>query len=120
MIEINDHIFQFYSRYNEVAYALYDTIAEYTLDIQAVSCDEMLVDITELVRACSINPMDFSQVLRDEMFQKTQCRASVGLGPNLLLARMATRYQVINNIHRMTDARFLMFFFSLLFQESQA
>ena len=77
--------------YNEVAYSLYDTVAEYTLDIQAVSCDEMLVDITELVQECRISPLDFAQVLRDEIFAKTKCKASVGIGPNLLLARMATR-----------------------------
>lgn len=77
--------------YNQVAYTLYDTVAKYTLDIQAVSCDEMLVDITEVIRSCRIDPLDFAQELRTQIHNATQCHASVGLGPNLLLARMATR-----------------------------
>eukprot|EP00095_Tigriopus_kingsejongensis_P006647 snap_masked-scaffold363_size195477-processed-gene-0.12 protein:Tk06647 transcript:snap_masked-scaffold363_size195477-processed-gene-0.12-mRNA-1 annotation:"hypothetical protein DAPPUDRAFT_324417" len=77
--------------YNEVAYQLYDIVAQYTLDIQAVSCDEMLVDITEVINACHIAPLDFAQHLRGEIWAATRCHASVGLGPNLLLARLATR-----------------------------
>lgn len=38
--------------YQEVAKTLYDTVARYTLDIQAVSCDEMLVDLGELLGDC--------------------------------------------------------------------
>ena len=38
--------------YQEVAKTLYDTVARYTLDIQAVSCDEMLVDLGELLDDC--------------------------------------------------------------------
>ncbi|TRY61780.1 hypothetical protein TCAL_06254 [Tigriopus californicus] len=77
--------------YNQVAYTLYDTVAKYTLDIQAVSCDEMLVDITEVISSCRIDPLDFAQEVRTQIQNATQCHASVGLGPNLLLARMATR-----------------------------
>ncbi len=78
--------------YQEVAKVLYDTVASYALDIQAVSCDEMFVDITDVLNECRMSdPLDFAAVLRKEVFEKTQCRASVGLGPNVLLARMATR-----------------------------
>ena len=38
--------------YQEVAKTLYDTVAKYTLDIQAVSRDEMLVDLTEVLNDC--------------------------------------------------------------------
>lgn len=56
--------------YQEVAQCLYNTVAGYTLDIQAVSCDEMLVDITEVVNTCQVDPVDFSECLRNEIFEQ--------------------------------------------------
>jgi hypothetical protein len=38
-----------------------------------------------------IGARDFAEVLRAEIFEATECTASVGLGPSLLLARLATR-----------------------------
>ena len=46
--------------YQEVAHALYNSVARFTLDIQAVSCDEMLVDLTELLNSCYVTARDFS------------------------------------------------------------
>ncbi|XP_063236410.1 DNA repair protein REV1 [Bacillus rossius redtenbacheri] len=77
--------------YQEVARALYDTVAEYTLDIEAVSCDEMFVDCTELLRRAEVTPLEFATVLRREIRERTGCTASTGLGPSPLLARLATR-----------------------------
>ena len=80
-----------FESYEEVSKTLYDTVAQYTLDIQAVSCDEMLVDLSEIIQECSISPHDFAQVLRQEMRDKTDCNASVGIGSSILLARVATK-----------------------------
>lgn len=77
--------------YNKVAYALYDTVADYTLDIQAVSCDEMMVDITDVLNSCRVEPMEYANFLRGEIHRQTECNASVGLGSSLLLARVATK-----------------------------
>ncbi len=80
-----------FESYQIVAKTLYDTVAEYTLDIQAVSCDEMLVDLSGVVRDRSISPEDFAEHLRREIREKTDCNASVGIGTSILLARVATR-----------------------------
>ena len=80
-----------FESYQQVARTLYDTVAQYTLDIQAVSCDEMLVDLTDVIQDRSISSIDFAQHLRQEMKIKTGCNASVGLGSSILLARMATK-----------------------------
>ncbi len=77
--------------YQEVARVLYDTVASITLDIQAVSCDEMLADITDVVNSLRVEPMHVAEFLREQIFSKTQCKASVGLGSSILLARVATR-----------------------------
>lgn len=77
--------------YKEVSYTLYDTVASYTLNIEAVSCDEMYVDCTDIINEMNITPMDFAEVLRREIKEKTGCPASAGFGPNPLMARLATK-----------------------------
>ncbi|XP_078514140.1 DNA repair protein REV1 [Lissotriton helveticus] len=80
-----------FDSYKEVARTLYETLASYTHDIEAVSCDEALVDITEILAECRLTPDDIASAIRTEIREKTNCAASVGLGSNILLARMATR-----------------------------
>ncbi|XP_036023733.1 DNA repair protein REV1 isoform X2 [Onychomys torridus] len=77
--------------YKEVAHAMYETLASYTHSIEAVSCDEALVDIADILAETKLNPDEFATALRMEIKDKTKCAASVGIGSNILLARMATR-----------------------------
>ncbi|XP_050677411.1 DNA repair protein Rev1 [Leptidea sinapis] len=77
--------------YKEVAYTLYNTIAQYTLDIEAVSCDEMYVDCTTLLKDLNVDVVDFATVLREEIKEKTGCPCSTGFGGNRLQARLATK-----------------------------
>ncbi|XP_022119672.2 DNA repair protein Rev1 [Pieris rapae] len=77
--------------YKEVAYTLYNTIAQYTLDIEAVSCDEMYVHCTDLLKNLNVSPEDFATVLREEIREKTGCPCSTGFGGNRLQARLATK-----------------------------
>lgn len=55
-------------------------LSSYTHDIEAVSCDEMLVDCTDLLADVGAAPLDFASVLRQEIQEKTRCSASVGMG----------------------------------------
>uniref|UniRef100_A0A182NIP1 DNA repair protein REV1 n=1 Tax=Anopheles dirus TaxID=7168 RepID=A0A182NIP1_9DIPT len=78
--------------YREVAHQLYDTIAQYTLDIEAVSCDEMFVDLTELLQVTGVDVMEFVSYVRQQITTATGgCACSAGVGSNRLQARMATK-----------------------------
>nr|XP_016934993.1 DNA repair protein REV1 [Drosophila suzukii] len=77
--------------YKEVASTLYDTVAQYTLNIEAVSCDEMFVELTDLVNDLGVDVMAFVGHLRHEVHTKTGCPCSAGVAGNKLLARMATK-----------------------------
>lgn len=77
--------------YQEVSYTLYDTVASYTLDIEAVSCDEMYANCTKILGESGLTPMEFATVVRQEIRKKTGCPVSTGFGSNKLLARLATR-----------------------------
>ncbi|XP_067842338.1 DNA repair protein REV1 isoform X2 [Heptranchias perlo] len=80
-----------FKAYKEVASIMYETLASYTYDIEAVSCDEALVDVTAIRAETGLTPDEIATVIRSEIKEKTKCTASVGMGSNILLARMATR-----------------------------
>ncbi|XP_013397890.1 DNA repair protein REV1 [Lingula anatina] len=77
--------------YKTVAQQLYDIIASYTHDIEAVSCDEMYVDCTELLQDTGASPEELAAIVRQQIREVTKCNASAGLAGNILLARMCTR-----------------------------
>ncbi|KAL6433885.1 hypothetical protein ACFW04_005835 [Cataglyphis niger] len=77
--------------YKKVSYILYNTVASYTLDIEAVSCDELYADCTKILEASALSPLEFATIIRKEIKQKTDCPVSTGFGNNRLQARLATR-----------------------------
>ncbi|XP_003427447.1 DNA repair protein REV1 [Nasonia vitripennis] len=77
--------------YKEVSYTLYDTLASYTLDIEAVSCDEMYADCTKILKVSGLTPLEFATIIRNEIKKKTGCPVSTGFGENKLQARLATK-----------------------------
>ncbi|XP_040056729.2 DNA repair protein REV1 isoform X2 [Gasterosteus aculeatus] len=80
-----------FEAYKEVAITMYETLAGYTHDIEALSCDEVLIDGSALLAELSVKPEDLANAIRAEIKEKTGCCASVGMGSNILLARLATR-----------------------------
>lgn len=77
--------------YRQVSHILYNTVAAFTLDIEAVSCDEMFVDCADVLQLSCTSPMQFASFLRQEIEDKTGCTASAGFGSNCLQARLATK-----------------------------
>ena len=63
-----------------------------TLDIEPGSCDELLVDVTSVLRSIpGSSPLSLAAFLRRRIFQETGCTASVGIGNNRLLAKLASK-----------------------------
>ncbi|KAK6753553.1 hypothetical protein RB195_012880 [Necator americanus] len=82
-----------FDEYRVVAKAIYTIVSRYTLEIKAVSCDEMYIDFTNLLKELRINnAASVAEHLRAEIKRETGCPASVGIGSNTLIARLATRY----------------------------
>ncbi|XP_015925771.2 DNA repair protein REV1 [Parasteatoda tepidariorum] len=93
-----------FESYSEVSRQLYDIVSSYTLDIEAVSVDELYIDCTELLRHTKVSSSMFASVLREEVFEKTKCTASAGLGSNMLLARLATKIGKPNGQYHVLDS----------------
>lgn len=64
----------------------------YTHDIEALSCDEVLIDGSALVSELGISPEDLAKTIRVEIKEKTGCCASVGMGEFMC--------QIVENITR--------------------
>lgn len=61
------------------------------MDVEAVSCDEMFVNLSDVLKIVNCTVDEFVTHVRDEIFQKTKCPCSAGCGENRLQARMATK-----------------------------
>lgn len=52
------------------------------MDVEAVSCDEMYVNLTEVLRILECSVDEFVSHIRNEIITKTQCPCSAGVGQN--------------------------------------
>ncbi|KAG9339445.1 hypothetical protein JZ751_023582 [Albula glossodonta] len=80
-----------FQAYKEVALAMYETLASYTHDIEALSCDEALMDASGMLAELGVSPDELASAIRADVKERTGCSASIGMASNILLARMATR-----------------------------
>ncbi|KAF9161821.1 deoxycytidyl transferase [Actinomortierella ambigua] len=108
-----------FEKYESISLDFYRILLQYADDLQAVSVDEALVDISSRVLPTwndhelgtntgassssssspwpgttpdvRMPPEEFAQRLRGEIFAATGCQASVGIGPNILLAKLSTK-----------------------------
>ncbi|XP_074275494.1 DNA repair protein REV1 [Silene latifolia] len=77
-----------FKAYEEVADQFYNILHQHCNKVQAVSCDEAFLDITDSEVK---DPEILASVIRKEIFETTGCTASVGIAGNMLMARLATR-----------------------------
>ena len=74
-----------FDKYEAMSETVFRIFFRYTSAVQAVSCDEAYLDVTGLGDA-----MELVARMRRDIQAETSCRASAGVGPNMLLARLAT------------------------------
>ncbi|KAG5641801.1 hypothetical protein DXG03_004167 [Asterophora parasitica] len=87
--------------YKQLSLKFYTILMKHADDLQAVSVDEALIDVTSfVVQLCSrgsqdseaVDPArDFAEMIRAQVRKATGCEVSIGISHNILLARLATR-----------------------------
>lgn len=101
-----------FQQYEDISIEFYKILLGYADELQAVSVDEALVDIsskcipswgarsngskfsvsgTPDADPSRMSPAAFALKVREEIFLATGCHASVGIGPNILLAKLSTK-----------------------------
>ena len=76
-----------FDRFDAVSQQLFDTLASFSAAMQPVSIDEAYLDVTGIAD----DPMQLAGVIRESILKATKCPASIGIGPNKLVAKLATR-----------------------------
>jgi DNA repair protein REV1 len=79
-----------FKAYREVSQTFYEILVHYSAAVEAVSCDEAYLELTEYCRDFD-HVSQVIQELRDEIQAKTGCAVSAGISQSMLLARMSTR-----------------------------
>ncbi|KAJ6620397.1 hypothetical protein B0H10DRAFT_2207916 [Mycena sp. CBHHK59/15] len=90
-----------FERYKDLSLKFYTVLMSHADDLEAISIDEVLVDVTTAVshlrsraarQGSPHDPAkDFAESIRTEVREATGCEISVGISHNVLLARLATR-----------------------------
>ncbi|KAL1749014.1 hypothetical protein HDZ31DRAFT_28605 [Schizophyllum fasciatum] len=89
-----------FERYKEFSLKFYTILMSHADDLQAVSVDEALIDVSSTVNqlrsSALISPTsdpakDLAESIRSQVRNATGCEVSIGIAHNILLARLATR-----------------------------
>ncbi len=78
-------------RYMEVSADIYSTYLKFIApeDIHVYSIDECFIDVTKYLKLYNKTPKEIAQMLLDEVYKSTGLTATVGIGTNLFLAKVA-------------------------------
>ena len=78
-------------RYMEVSASIYGVLLEYVApeDIHVYSIDEYFIDVTPYSRLYKKSYYDLALLFKDKVLDRTHIHATVGLGSNLFLAKVA-------------------------------
>lgn len=85
--------------YNKITVILYEIFLSHSDVLQAVSVDEALLDVSKIIANKSQDNVsnedeivsNLAEDIRNLVRERTSCEASVGIGSNILLAKLATR-----------------------------
>ncbi|KAH8100333.1 DNA repair protein [Cristinia sonorae] len=94
-----------FQRYKQFSLQFYTILMSHADDLQAVSVDEALIDVTSSVQRIqteisqsqnsSASPIDpakqFAEAIRAQVRRATGCEVSIGIAHNIMLARVASR-----------------------------
>lgn len=78
-------------KYIDYAAEIYGIYLKYMSkdDIHVYSIDECIIDVTDYLKLYNVRAKEFAQFLMDEIGRKTGIPSTVGIGPNMYLAKIA-------------------------------
>ncbi|KAK9367838.1 hypothetical protein V1509DRAFT_625497 [Lipomyces kononenkoae] len=95
-----------FDAYEEASSCMYSVLIDVGADkIEAVSIDEALIDVSSLCWSpnddeIQMKSHDLAKSIRNKVFELTQCHVSVGIGGNILQAKLATKWAKPAGQHR--------------------
>ncbi|KAJ3023570.1 deoxycytidyl transferase [Thoreauomyces humboldtii] len=87
-----------FEEYDRCSKALYTILLQHGDQVQAVSCDEAYLEVSSPGSSRGFE-IELADIIRREILEQTGCNASIGIGSNMLVARMATGVAKPNGVH---------------------
>lgn len=81
-----------YAWYKELSESFMNIIRSYTDEIEQASIDECYADMTEVIKRYS-KPLDLAFEIQKRILNEVKLQCSIGIGPNMFLAKMASDYK---------------------------
>lgn len=97
-----------FARYEEISTQIHEVFESISPKVEALSLDEAYLDVTEN----NLNEpiaQKLAQLIKDQIFQKTGLTSSAGVGPNKLIAKIASDIQKPNGLTVIPPHRVLNF-----------
>ncbi len=92
-----------FQKYHEASEEVFKIFHEYTDLVQGLSLDEAYLDVTDSPH-CHGSATLIAQEIRKKIFERTKLTASAGIGPNKLIAKLASDYNKPNGQHTVTPS----------------
>lgn len=81
-----------FERYKEISNQVFEIFESYTEKVEGLSVDEAYLDVTEN-RYNELSATKLAMAIKNEIKSKTGLTASAGVGPNKLIAKIASDYK---------------------------
>lgn len=78
-----------FTYYHELSEQFIDIVKDYATDIEQASIDECYADVTKTIMAYQ-RPLDLAWILQQRVLKEVGIPCSIGVAPNMLLAKMAS------------------------------
>lgn len=91
-----------YSMYVEASKAFINILKEYSPNVQQYSIDEAFADMTGTSSLFG-SPVEAANMIKDRIYQELGFTVNIGIGPNKLLAKMASDFKKPNMVHTLFD-----------------
>ena len=93
-----------FRKYTEASSKVFEILNEYSDQIESLSLDEAYLDVTNSP-FCQGSATLIAQEMRQKIFEKTSLTASAGIGPNKLIAKLASDYKKPNGQFTVTPEK---------------
>jgi DNA polymerase-4 len=91
-------------KYVDLSQRIFALLAEYTPLMEVFSIDEAFLDVTQTFRWFAPTPDDVARLMKQRIRQAWGLTCSVGIGPNKLIAKVASKLQKPDGLVRIDEA----------------
>lgn len=93
-----------HARYNEVSARVMGILREFSSDVHQISIDEAFLDMSGTERLWG-RPREAALKLKERVHEETGMTISVGIGPNRLIAKMASDYNKPDGLCKVSESK---------------